>query len=64
MLMTYVVVIAETEGDLVKRLDEWKDNMENRGMTVNMNKTKVMISEICLQCFDAGGWVAGIASSL
>jgi len=37
-------VIAETEDDLIKRLDEWKDNVENRGMRVNMNKTKVVIS--------------------
>jgi len=40
-----MVVIAETEDDLIKRLSEWKDNMENRGMRVNMNITKVMISE-------------------
>ena len=39
-----LVVIAETEEDLVNRLDEWKKNMENRGVRVNMNKTKVMIS--------------------
>jgi len=39
-----MVVIAEMEDDLIKRLHEWKDNMENRGMRVNMNKTKVMIS--------------------
>jgi len=38
-------VIAETEDDLIKRLIEWKDIVENRGMRVNMNKTKVMISE-------------------
>jgi len=38
-----LVVIAETE-DLIKRLTEWKNNVENRGMRVNMNKTKVMIS--------------------
>jgi len=31
-----VVVIAETE-DLI---NEWKDNMENRGIRVNMNKTR------------------------
>jgi len=37
-------VIAETEDDLIKRLSEWKDNMENRGMRVSMNKTKVMMS--------------------
>jgi len=39
-----LAVIAETEDDLIKRLNEWKDNVENRGMRVNMNKTKVMIS--------------------
>jgi len=40
-------VTAETEEDLIKRLNEWKDNVENRGMRVNMNKTKVMISGEC-----------------
>jgi len=39
-----LIVIAKTEGDLIKRLNEWKDNVENRGMRVNMNRTKVMIS--------------------
>jgi len=39
-----LVVIAETEEDLIKRLNEWKNNVENRGMRVNINKTKVMIS--------------------
>ena len=39
-----LVVIAETENDLIKRLNEWKDNVENRGMRVNMNKTNVIIS--------------------
>jgi len=39
-----LVVIAETEEDLIKRLNEWKDFVKNRGLRVNMNKTKVMIS--------------------
>jgi len=39
-----VVVIAEIEGDLFRRLNEWKDNVENIGMRVNMNKTKALIS--------------------
>ena len=30
-----LVVIAETEEDLIKRLNEWKNNVENRGMRVN-----------------------------
>jgi len=37
-------VIAETEDDLNKRVNEWKDNVENRCTRVNINKTKVMIS--------------------
>jgi len=37
-------VIAETEEELIKRLNEWKDNVESKGMRVHMNKTKVMIS--------------------
>ena len=36
-------MIAETEDDLIKRINEWKDNVENRGMRVNVNKMKVMI---------------------
>jgi len=36
-----LVVIAETEEDSIKRLNEWNNNVENRGMRVNMNKTKV-----------------------
>jgi len=32
------------EEDLIKRFNKWKDNVKNRGMRVNMNKTKVMIS--------------------
>jgi len=27
-----LVVIAETEDDLITRLNEWKDNVENRGI--------------------------------
>jgi len=45
MLYAYdLVVMDETENDLIKRLSEWKANVENRGLRVNMNKTKVMIS--------------------
>ena len=35
---------AETEEELIKRLNERKDNMECKGMRVSMNKTKVMVS--------------------
>ena len=33
-------MIAETEEELIKRLNEWKDNVESKGV----NKTKDMIS--------------------
>jgi len=36
-----LLVTAQTEDDLIKRLNEWKDFLENRGMRVNMNKTKL-----------------------
>jgi len=32
-----LVVIAETEDELIKTLNTWKENTENRGMRVNMN---------------------------
>ena len=37
-------MIAETEEELIKRLNDWKDNVESKGMIVNMTKTKVMTS--------------------
>jgi len=36
--------MAETQEELSKRLNEWKDSVDSKGMRVNMNKTKVMIS--------------------
>ena len=42
-----LVLVAETEDDLIKKFNEWKDNVENRGTRVNMNKTEVMISGGC-----------------
>jgi len=40
-----LAVIAETEEELIKRLNEWKYNMESKGMRVSMNKTKWRTSE-------------------
>jgi len=39
-----LAVIAETEEELIKKFNEWKDNVESKSMRVDMNKTKVMIS--------------------
>jgi len=40
-----LVVVAETEEDLIERLNEWKDFVENRGMRVDMSKTKVVVGD-------------------
>ena len=34
-----LAIIAETEEELIQRLNEWKDNAESKGLRVNMNKT-------------------------
>ena len=39
-----LAVIAETEEELIKRLNDWRDNVESIGKRVSMNTTKVMIS--------------------
>jgi len=39
-----LAVIAEIEEELIKRLIEWKDNVESKGMRVSLNKSKVMIN--------------------
>ena len=44
-----LVLIAETTDLLMEKLKLWKDNMENKGLRVNMGKIKVMI---CGKGFD------------
>ena len=39
-----MALTAETEEELIKSLNEWKDNVESRDARVRMNKTKVVIS--------------------
>jgi len=54
-------VIAETEEGLIKMLNEWKNNVENRGMRVNVNKTKVLISgERQKPLQEAARWPCGV----
>ena len=40
-----LAVIAETEEELINRLNKWKDNVKSKSMRVNMNKTKWRTSE-------------------
>jgi len=48
MMYLCLVVIAET-GDLMKKLIEWKNNVENEGMRVNVNKTKWRVVGVMLK---------------
>jgi len=58
-----LAVIAETEEELSKRLNEWKDNVESKCMRVNMNKTSVMISGECQKVKQkAVRWPCGVCS--
>ena len=44
MITATFTLCSETE-ELIKRLNEWKDNVESKGMRVNTNKTKWRTSE-------------------
>ena len=58
-----LAVIAETEEELIKRLNEWKENVESKGMRVNMNKTKVVISgERQMVWQKAARWPCGVCN--
>ena len=39
-----LVIIANSEKELVERLRDWKKRMEDRGLRVSMPKTKCMVS--------------------
>ena len=48
----------------IKRLNEWKENVESKGMRVNMNKTKVMISgERQMVWQKAARWPCGVCNN-
>ena len=42
-----LVLLAETLNLLMEKLKLWKDNMESKGLCVNMGKTKVILGHIC-----------------
>jgi len=47
-----LVEIVETEGDLITRLNEWKDNMKNRGVSITIREEwqKVMQNTLRWPC--------------
>jgi len=56
-IMDDLVVIAESKEELIKMLSRWKDGVQSKGMEVNMNKTKVIISgESCKGVQNSGRW--------
>jgi len=58
-----LAVIVETEEELIKRLNEWKENVESKGMRVNMNKTKMTVSgESQKVTQKAARWPCGVCS--
>ena len=58
-----LAVIAETEEEVIKRFNEWKYNVESKGMRVHMYKTKVMISVERQKVWqNAVRWPCGVCS--
>jgi len=59
-----LVMEAETGDDLITRLNEWKDNVDNRGMWVNMNKSKVVVIGECQKLMQkAARWPCGVCGT-
>ena len=58
-----LAVIDETDDDLIKKVNKCKDNLKSKGMRVNMNKTKGMISGECQKVMqNAVRWPCGVCS--
>ena len=56
-----LVLIAESELELLDRLSVWKEGLEEEGLRVNMGKTVVMICQAKSgQVMDSGRWPCGI----
>ncbi|MCP3898362.1 MAG: hypothetical protein GY707_01360, partial [Desulfobacteraceae bacterium] len=51
-----LVIIAETYKGCIDRLKEWKAGMEQKGLRVNMPKTKILISGVGLDVLKDSGW--------
>ena len=54
-------LLAETEEDLMVKIKRWKDGMELKGISVNMDKTKVMCCNVeSGQMENSGKWPCGV----
>ena len=54
-----LAVIADTLEECITELNAWKNGMENRGLRVNMKKTKLMISDAGLDVLRDSGAFPG-----
>ena len=56
-----LVLIAETEAKLIEMIKRWKDGMEEKGLRVNVDKTKVLkCHRKACQVEDSGRWPCGV----
>ena len=56
-----LVLIAESELELLNRLNVWKESLEVKGLRINMGKTKVMVCQAKSgQVMDSGRWPCAI----
>ena len=59
-----LVIIAETIEELTQKLEVWRVNLENKGLRVNMKKTKIMFSGVNKNTLiDTGVWPCGVCRS-
>ena len=57
-------MIADTFEECITKLKAWKNGMENRGLRVNMKKTKLMISDAGLDVLcDSGAFPCAVCRS-
>ena len=56
-----LVITAETIEELSQKLNAWKVNLENKGLRVNMKKTKIMFSGVNMDTLvDSGAYPCGV----
>jgi hypothetical protein len=56
-----LVIIAETEGELMEKVRKWKEGLEMKGLKVNVGKTKIMRCGVgTVQVEESGKWPCGV----
>ena len=59
-----LVIIAETIAELTQKLEVWRVNLENKGLRVNMKKTKIMFAGVNMdKLINTGLWPCGVCRS-